>query len=39
MNYQNYEIGPSKNIMMNYTYSQILEAGGFLADLNGKIVF
>lgn len=39
MNYQNYEIGPSKNIMMNYTYSQVLEAGGFLTDLSGKIVF
>ncbi|MGU4699060.1 hypothetical protein K6L09_20555 [Burkholderia cepacia] len=39
MNYQIYETGPSKNMMMNYTYSQLLEAEGFLTDLKGKIVF
>lgn len=39
MNYQMYETGPSKNLMLNYTYNQILEAGGFLTDLKGKIVF
>ena len=39
MNYQHYETGPSKNMMMNYTYSKILEAEGFLTDLEGRTVF